>query len=421
MKTISVAARASPLSRAQAAEVQALLPDVQFSMTFVQTIGDLDRKTSLRDLGKTDFFTHEIDALLLEGKARAAIHSAKDLPDPLPEGLSLAALSAGVDPRDALVLRPGESLLDLSDGACIATSSERREAAVKKLRSGLRFCDLRGTIQERLEKLNTGEVDGIVVAEAAIVRLGLGGHLNRWFLPGSVAEHQGRLAIVVRQGDEEAAKLFRPIDARNKERPWTILHLGLNPAACPSKGRIYHYPVIRIQPLSAGIEEMQRIWNFCTHVVLTSKETAALLPSLEGKTVIAIGEKTAKAIEGKEPLVAPYAEQEGVIELLESLDLSKATVCYPRSSLARPLLADYLRIKKIRSHVIDLYETIFQQPGAPPSLDEIDEIVFTSPSSAEGFRRIYGERLPQGKKITLQGRITASEKLFATTPSEAIG
>lgn len=422
LRTLAAAARSSPLSRAQAAEVQSLLPDVQLSMHFVETVGDLDKKTSLRDLGKSDFFTREIDRLLLEGKVRVGIHSAKDLPDPLDQRLFLAALTAGVDPRDAVVLRPGVSFYDLPDGAYIATSSERREEAVKQLRSGLRFCDVRGTIAERLNKLNSGEVDGVVIAEAAIVRLGLAAKLNRYFLPGSSVENQGRLAIVVRSDDREAAELFRSIDARGKGSPWTILHLGLDPAACPSKGRIYHYPVIRSQPLAAGIEALERVWDSCTHVVVTSKETAALLPPLSGKTAIAIGEKTAESLRrlGSEPLVAPFAEQEGVIELLDSLDLSGATICYPRSSLARPLLADYLRGKTIRAHVIDLYETIFQQPGAAPSLDEIDEIVFMSSSCVEGFCRIYGPALPSGKKITTQGRLTASEKLFATSSSEAI-
>lgn len=403
------AARSSPLSRAQMSEVQALLPHLELSPLFVETIGDLDKRTSLRGLEKTDFFTRELDALLLAGQARVAIHSAKDLPDPLPEGLVVAALTAGVDPRDALVFRD-----ELFEGAYIATSSARREAAVKSLHPGLCFCDLRGTIQERLEKMERGEVDGVVIAEAAIVRLGLCSKLNRWFLPGSSAENQGKLAIVVRKDDEEAAEAFRPIDARGRGRPWTILHLGLDPAACPSRGRICHYPVIRIKPLPADLSPLAS----CSHVLVTSKETAALLPPLTGKTVIAIGEKTARTVVGAGALVAPVAQQEGIIELLDTLDLSESKVCYPRSRRARPLLADYLRAKKIDSHVIDLYETVLQQPGASPNLDEIDEIVFMSPSCVDGFLRIYGA-LPEGKKITAQGRITA-EKLVATASAEAL-
>lgn len=412
-----VAARASPLSRAQAAEVQALLTSLTLSMHFVDTIGDLDKKTSLRGLGKSDFFTREIDRMLLQNEVRAAIHSAKDLPEPLLEGLCLAALTSGVDPRDVLVLRDGIMLEDLSSNSRIATSSERREEAVRQLSPNLTFCDLRGNVQERLTKLTRGEVDGVVVAEAALVRLQLCRELNRYFLPGAPCENQGRLAIVVREGDEEAKELFRSLDARGKERPWTILYLGLDPTACSLPGRILHYPVIRTQPLLQGVEELQRLWNSCTHLLLTSKTAARFLPplSLEGKTMIVIGEKTAEAVRkrGAEPLMAPFAEQEGMIELLETLDLSSATICYPRSNLARPLLGDYLQKK--RAYVIDLYETQLQQPGFPPSLDEIDEIFFASPSCVQGFCRIYGTDLPAEKKISFQGRVTAESciKAFA--------
>ncbi len=406
---MKIAARASKLSRAQAAEIQALLPELALSIHFVETHGDLDQKTSLRDLEKTDFFTREIDRMLLQSEVRAAIHSAKDLPDPLPEGLCLAALTSGVDPRDALVLREGLRLEDLPSGARIATSSRRREEAVKELRSDLSFCDLRGAIPSRLATLERGEVDGVVVAEAALVRLKLCGECNRYFLPGTSTENQGKLAIVVREDDKEAQELFRPIDGRGKERPWTILHLGLDPAACRSEGRILHYPVIRARLRMQGVEELKRVWDLCTHLLVTSKTTVRFLPQLswEGKTVLAIGEKTADAMRslGVEPLIAPFAEQEGMLALLETVDLSSATLCYPRSSLARPLLADYLQNKS--AFVIDLYETDYVQPGALPSLDEIDEISFASSSCVEGFSRAYGKELPSEKKLSFQGRLTA--------------
>lgn len=177
---------------------------------WVETTGDLDRKTSLRSLQKNDFFTRELDELLLLGKIDAVIHSAKDLPDPLPEGIVIAALTSGVDPRDSLVLRDGESLAKLRPGAVIATSSERREEAVRQLKKDAVFIDLRGTIGERLALLETGIADGVVVAEAALIRLGLT-HLNRVFLPGDTTPHQGRLAVVVRKHDKKIRRLFAKI------------------------------------------------------------------------------------------------------------------------------------------------------------------------------------------------------------------
>jgi hydroxymethylbilane synthase len=185
--------------------------EVELDPIWVETLGDRDRTTSLRDLGKTDFFTREIDKMLLEGVVRAGIHSAKDLPDPLPEGLIRAALTRCVDPRDALVMGEGMSLDRLPQGALIATSSERRELAALCLRSDFRFKDLRGTISERLTQLEDKEVDGVIVAEAAIIRLGLV-HLNRVYLPGETAEGQGRLAVVCRASDPEMIELFRTID-----------------------------------------------------------------------------------------------------------------------------------------------------------------------------------------------------------------
>ena len=108
---LHVAARGSPLALRQCEEVLKELrlhhPQVRFDLTTVATLGDKDKKTSLRSLSKTDFFTREVDERVLTGQSRIAIHSAKDLPDPLPDGLAVVALTQGVDPADALVMRPG--------------------------------------------------------------------------------------------------------------------------------------------------------------------------------------------------------------------------------------------------------------------------------------------------------------------------
>lgn len=207
--SIKVGARGSALSRCQVEEVQALCPEIAFEPVYVETHGDRDRTTSLRALDKTDFFTREVDQMVLEGKCRIAIHSAKDLPDPLPKGLKLIALTKGVDPSDSLVMREGETL---KEGDVVATSSERREEMVRVLYPDVRFVDIRGKIEERLEKLHRGHVDGVVLAEAALIRLGLT-HLNRVRLPGETAPLQGRLAVVAREGDREMITLLAPLKA----------------------------------------------------------------------------------------------------------------------------------------------------------------------------------------------------------------
>lgn len=217
-KCLRVAARESPLSKAQVLEVQQALhphhPMIELIPVWVATTGDKQQEISLRNMEKTDFFTKELDALLLSGQCDVAVHSAKDLPDPLPQGLSLIALTEGVDNRDVLVIREGLSLAALPQAAMIATSSERREQQARMLRTDFRFMDLRGTIGQRLSLLEAGVADGIIVAEAALIRLGLC-HLNRVYLPGETAPMQGRLAILAKTEHVEMREIFACLDAES--------------------------------------------------------------------------------------------------------------------------------------------------------------------------------------------------------------
>lgn len=218
-RQLIVGARRSALSQAQVREVQHELhkhhPHILFKALLVDTYGDRDLQTSLRNLNKTDFFTKEVDAFLLSGDCRIAIHSAKDLPDPIHNDLAIVALTEGVDASDVLVLREGETLESLPAGASIATSSLRREESVCFLRQDLTFKDIRGTIDQRLAILTKGDADGVVVAEAALIRLGLT-HLNRIRLHGETAKFQGQLAIMAQKNDEEMFDLFTCIDNRSK-------------------------------------------------------------------------------------------------------------------------------------------------------------------------------------------------------------
>lgn len=203
INTFLVGARGSALSRAQVQEVLEELrlyrSDIAFQPIWVETKGDKDLATSLRDLDKTNFFTQEIDALQLRGECRISVHSAKDLPDPLASGLELIALTKGVDPSDSLVLRQGFSLQDLPYGAKVGTSSRRREQSIKELRSDLICTDIRGDVCKRLCLLDQGAIDALVVAEAALIRLGLEKR-NRILLKGEGAPLQGQLAVVALRG-----------------------------------------------------------------------------------------------------------------------------------------------------------------------------------------------------------------------------
>jgi hydroxymethylbilane synthase len=215
--SVKVAARDSLLSRAQVQEVYAEItqhyPHIVFDPIWVQTFGDRELSTSLRTLDKTDFFTREIDELQLSYACRISVHSAKDLPDPLPAGLRLSALTRGVDSGDTLVLRENETLETLPLHARVGTSSQRRESAVLALRPDLRCVDIRGPIDQRLAQLDCRQLDGLVVAEAALIRLGWT-HRNRLRLPGETALWQGRLAVLAREEDEQMQQLFACIDTR---------------------------------------------------------------------------------------------------------------------------------------------------------------------------------------------------------------
>ncbi len=208
---LKIAARKSPLSQIQVQEVYAALkpfhPSLLFEKIFIETTGDRDRTTSLRSMMQTNFFTKEIDELVLSGQCDAGIHSAKDLPAELPACLELVGLTSGLDPADSLVIKPG----GLPPRGIVATSSIRREELVRELYPQVSFVDIRGTIAERLAKLESGEVDGVVIAEAALIRLGLT-HLPRQRLKGATAPLQGKLAIVSRRDNQPIKQLFACIN-----------------------------------------------------------------------------------------------------------------------------------------------------------------------------------------------------------------
>lgn len=204
---IVVGARGSQLSQAQVLEVHQELslhhPQIRFYPIWVTTQGDRDKTTSLRLLDKTDFFTREVDERQLKGEFRIAIHSAKDLPDPLAHGLKVVAITRGVDASDVIVYNQEP----FPERGVIGTSSVRREETLLKQWPHARCIDIRGTIEERLAWLDAGKGDGVVMAKAALIRLGLS-HRRHLQLSGETAPLQGRLAILARENDDEMKALF---------------------------------------------------------------------------------------------------------------------------------------------------------------------------------------------------------------------
>jgi hydroxymethylbilane synthase len=208
-RPLRVATRGSELARWQAARVATLLGgDVE--LVIVTTTGDTRTDVPIHALGGTGIFVKEVQQAVLEDRADVAVHSAKDLPaSPGPTGIVLAAVPERADPRDALV---GSTLADLPAGARIGTGSVRRRAQLAALRPDLTFAELRGNIPTRLER--AGEYDAVVVAAAALQRLGRAELVAEYLEPSVMVPQvgQGALAVECRTDDAETRALLAAID-----------------------------------------------------------------------------------------------------------------------------------------------------------------------------------------------------------------
>ncbi len=405
---IRVGARSSPLSRVQVEEVQREC-GFFFEPIFLETTGDLDQKSSLRDLDKSNFFTEQLDEMVLAGEVEIAIHSAKDLPDPLPEGLKIIAITRGVATHDTLLMRAGETLSTLKKGAKIATSTARRDEQLHKMRSDLEAVDIRGAVDKRVERLLSGEFDGLIVAEAALIRLGLSGDPRFYALPmpGFAAPLQGKLAIVARESRTDLEALFAPLDIRKKR---CMTYVGSRAhIRTDFDGVIDHYLAICIQERTGcDFSSLQK----ATHLIFTSKNGARLfLDRIErtgDRVVIAVGRATADYLKERGcnvHFVAEKESQEGVIEVLEGLDLSSAHIFIPTSSGARPLLREFLEQNGVEHTILPLYDTLPNFDAPIPDMSCTNEFLFGSPSAFEAFLEIIGPIFGD-RKISGIGPIT---------------
>jgi hydroxymethylbilane synthase len=194
-----IASRGSQLALWQARWVCAQLTGLghECRIEIIKTTGDKITDVPLAKVGTKGLFTKEIEEALLDGRADLAVHSLKDLPTELPDGLVLAAVPEREDPRDAVV---GKTLADLPPGARVGTSSLRRSAQLRKLRPDLEIESVRGNLDTRLRKLDEGQYDAILLAAAGLKRLGWGGRIAE-ILPAETmcpAVGQGALAIETR-------------------------------------------------------------------------------------------------------------------------------------------------------------------------------------------------------------------------------
>ena len=222
MRKIIIGSRSSKLAAVQAelvlAKLREAVPGLEASIAKITTKGDGDDNTPLDNFAQQGIFVKELEKALIDGEIDLSVHSLKDLPTQIPAELSLAAVTTRLDPRDVLVSR-ARKLSELATGSKIGTGSLRRSLQLLALRSDLEIKGIRGNIDTRLRKVSEGEIDGVIVAAAALIRLGWEGRITEYlpvehFMP---AVGQGALGIEIRSKDERTTSLVSRV---NHEPTW---------------------------------------------------------------------------------------------------------------------------------------------------------------------------------------------------------
>ena len=219
-KPYRIGTRGSPLALAQAHETRDRLmaahglPSEMFEIVVLSTKGDRITDRSLSEIGGKGLFTLELEEQLLSGELDFAVHSTKDMPTKLPDGLHLAAYLPREDARDAFIGRTAKTLLDLPHGATIGSSSLRRQALIKRLRPDIHVITFRGLVDTRLRKLHDGEVDATLLAYAGLKRLGKPDVVTELLDPAEFlpAPAQGAICVECRTGDARIENLLSGIN-----------------------------------------------------------------------------------------------------------------------------------------------------------------------------------------------------------------
>lgn len=216
-KLIKIATRRSPLALWQANYIKDSLiqchPQLQVELVPMVTKGDVILDTPLAKIGGKGLFVKELENALLSGEADIAVHSMKDVPMQFPQGLGLSVICKREDPRDAFVSNHYHTLDELPAGAVVGTSSLRRQCQLKALRPDLVIKSLRGNVGTRLNKLDNGDYDAIILASAGLIRLGLAERIASFIeteisLP---AAGQGAVGVECRIDDYEVQQLLAPL------------------------------------------------------------------------------------------------------------------------------------------------------------------------------------------------------------------
>ena len=239
---MKIGTRGSPLALAQARQTRQLLASAHgvsedtFEIVIIRTSGDMIQDRALSEAGGKGLFTKEIDAAMLRGEIDAAVHSSKDLPTTLPEGIIVAGYLPREDPRDALISARADSLAGLPRGGALGTASLRRQAMALRARPDLKVSLLRGNVETRLGKAESGEIDATLLAYAGLKRLGFAHRATALlsvdeFLP---AVGQGAIGLTARPNNEATLRALAPImdDATRRALDVERAFLGVLDGSC---------------------------------------------------------------------------------------------------------------------------------------------------------------------------------------------
>lgn len=279
---IKIGTRKSALALWQAeyikAELQRLYPGIIVELVHFNTKGDRILEKPLAEVGGKGLFTAELESAMMAGDIDIAVHSLKDMPTELPDGLMLGAISKREVPHDALISPVYKTLNELPHGARIGTSSLRRQAQLLHVRPDLNIEVIRGNVQTRLSKIESEHLDGVVLAQAGLKRLGLDDQITQIFTVDEMipAVGQGALAIECRANDDEMLDMLSQIDHE--------------PTRLAVEGERSF-----LNQLNGGCQVPMGVYGTVDKGQLTLK---ALIASLDGKTVYE-GELSGPACKGK--------------------------------------------------------------------------------------------------------------------------
>ncbi len=214
---IVIGSRGSKLALIQANWVKSQLEkankEIEFTIEVIKTTGDKITDVPLSKIGNIGLFTKELENALIDKKVDLVVHSAKDMPTEIPDSLEIGAVTKREDPHDALISKNNVSLKNLPQNAKLGTSSLRRKSQALACRPDLEIVDLRGNLDTRLKKLETGDLDAILVAMAGLTRLGYADKASE-IIPYDImlpAVGQGALCIEIRENDEQIKKIIKVV------------------------------------------------------------------------------------------------------------------------------------------------------------------------------------------------------------------